>query len=60
MQKLFLKAGETKQAAFVITEEMLRFYGRDLQYRSEPGRFLLGIGPDSSVRLDAEFTLTEK
>ena len=60
VQKLFLKAGETKQAAFVITEEMLRFYGRDLQYRSEPGRFLLGIGPDSSVRLDAEFTLTEK
>ncbi|HJA94419.1 MAG TPA: beta-glucosidase BglX [Candidatus Eisenbergiella merdipullorum] len=55
--KLELKAGETKQAEFTITEEMLRFYGKDMRYRAEPGLFRVGIFPDSSGVPEAEFTL---
>ena len=59
VRKVFLKAGETRRVEFAVTEEMLRFYGRDLQYRSEPGLFRAAIGADSSVVPDAEFELED-
>lgn len=57
VKKLALKAGETGIAEFTITEEMLSFYGKDMQYRAEPGLFRVGICPDSSGELGAEFEL---
>ena len=56
-QKLWLQPGETKQVCFAITEEMLRFYGKDMSYQAEPGRFRVGICADSSGRLEGEFVL---
>lgn len=57
VKKVFLKAGETKRVSFAITEEMLRFYGKDMQYRAEPGLFRAGIFPDSSGKPETEFEL---
>ena len=56
-QKLWLQPGETKQVCFAITEEMLRFYGKDMSYQAEPGLFRVGICADSSGRLEGEFVL---
>lgn len=55
--RIWLEPGETKTASFEITEEMLRFYGKDLHYRSEPGKFRVTIAQDSSGELQEEFEL---
>ena len=57
IQKIWLQPGETKQVCFAITEEMLRFYGKDMSYQAEPGRFRVGICADSSGRLEGAFVL---
>lgn len=56
-QKIWLQPGETKQVCFAVTEEMLRFYGKDMSYQAEPGLFRVGICADSSGRLEGEFVL---
>ena len=57
VQKVALDAGETKRVKFTITEEMLRFYGKNMEYCSEPGKFQVMIAPDSSYDMQAEFIL---
>ena len=57
VQKVALDAGETKRVKFTITEEMLRFYGKNMEYCSEPGKFQVMIAPDSSYDMQAEFVL---
>ena len=56
-QKVSLKAGESKEVSFAITEDMLRFYNIDMEFVSEPGRFVAYIGSDSSTKNGAEFRL---
>lgn len=46
-QKIFLKAGESREVTFTITPEDLKFYNHELQYDWEPGDFQIMIGPDS-------------
>jgi len=46
-QKVFLKAGETRNISFTITPEDLKFYNYDLRYDWEPGEFLVMIGGNS-------------
>jgi beta-glucosidase len=46
-QKVFLKAGESKDVTFTITPEDLRFYNYDLTYDWEPGEFEIMIGGNS-------------
>ena len=46
-QKLDFKPGETRTVSFTVTPELLKFYGRDLQYDWESGDFELCIGPNS-------------
>jgi len=41
----------------MITEEMLRFYGIDMNYASEPGEFLLFIGNSSRTQNQSGFIL---
>lgn len=55
--KVFLEAGEKKTVSFRITEDMLRFYGKELRYESEPGKFRVTIAPDSSREPEEEFVL---
>ena len=57
-RKVPLKAGESKTVSFAITEEMLRFYGADMQYRSERGDFMLYIGGDSTTKNGVPFRLS--
>lgn len=57
VQLVSLEAGETKTVEFSITEEMLRFYGKDMEYRAETGRFQVMIAPHSGCEMQAEFVL---
>ena len=56
-QKIFLKAGESKEVTFKITPELLKFYDYDLNYVCEPGDFNLMIGGNSCDVKNASFTL---
>lgn len=55
-QKLCLEPGEEKKVSFEITEELLRFYGKDGKRQAEPGAFRVYIGTDSKTENGAEFT----
>jgi beta-glucosidase len=46
-QKVFLKAGETRNISFTITPEDLKFYNSDLVYNWEPGEFEVMVGGNS-------------
>jgi beta-glucosidase len=46
-QKVFLKKGESREVAFTISENDLKFYNYNLQYDWEPGEFEIMIGPSS-------------
>jgi beta-glucosidase len=56
-QKVFLKAGESREIVFTIGEDDLKFYNRKLQYVAEPGVFSVFIGTNSRDVLDEKFTL---
>lgn len=56
-EKIALKAGELKTVSFTITEDMLRFYNNELEFKSEPGKFKVFIGTDSDADNSAEFDL---
>lgn len=56
-QRIALQPGETCDVSFAITEEMLRFYKRDMTYGSESGKFELYVGGDSRADHKAVFTL---
>ncbi|MCX6241020.1 MAG: beta-glucosidase BglX [Bacteroidetes bacterium] len=46
-QKVFLKAGESRDLSFTITPEELKFYNSDLKYDWEPGEFTIMVGGNS-------------
>lgn len=56
-QKVFLKAGESREVSFKITPDLLKYYNYDLQYVAEPGTFDVMIGTDSRDVKTATFTL---
>ena len=56
-QKIFLKAGESKEVSFKITAEELKFYNSELNYVAEPGDFKVFIGTSSKEVKEAEFKL---
>ena len=56
-QKVFLKAGESKEISFQITSDLLKFYDYDLDYVCEPGDFDVMIGGSSAEVKTARFTL---
>lgn len=45
--KLSLQAGETQEARFTLTTKDLEFHDGQLNQVWEPGRFVIGIGPNS-------------
>lgn len=55
--KITLNAGEEKKVSFDITEDMLAFYGAELEKKAEKGGFTVFIGGDSDCSLSAGFTL---
>lgn len=56
-ERIDLQPGECRTVTFRITEEMLRFYTKDMAFRSEPGEFELYIGPNSKELLKETFLL---
>jgi len=56
-QKISLKAGESKEITFKISEEDLKFYNSDLKFAAEPGDFKVYIGTNSHDVKEASFTL---
>jgi beta-glucosidase len=56
-QKVSLKAGESKEVVFTITESMLAFWNADMKYGSEPGEFAVMVGGNSRDVQVTEFTL---
>ena len=47
-QRVSLKPGESKEIAFQIRTEDLKFYNSDLVYDWEPGEFIIRIGANSA------------
>lgn len=56
-QKIYLKAGETKNVTFSISEQDLKFYNSDLKFVAEPGDFKIFIGTNSRDVKEASFSL---
>lgn len=56
-EKILLAPGEGKKVTFQIREEQLRFFDCNMEYCSEPGRFQVFVGFDSTTDNSAEFTL---
>lgn len=59
-QKIFLKPGERAEVRFTINEPMLRYTHSDLSYRSDSGRFEIGVGDSSARTLNAVFDFVKK
>ncbi|KAA8480210.1 beta-glucosidase [Arcticibacter tournemirensis] len=56
-KKINLKAGESQEVTFKITEEELKFYNNDLKFVAEPGDFKVFIGTNSRDVKEADFKL---
>lgn len=56
-QKVFLKAGESREVSFKITADLLKFYDYDLDFVCEPGDFDVMIGGSSDRVKTARITL---
>lgn len=60
-QKVFLKAGETKNLTFTIDNNKLSFYNDNLVFDSEIGEFELMIGSSSEdIKLKTDFELVDE
>lgn len=57
--KVFLKAGESREITFTVTPEMLKFYNYDIEFVYEPGEFDIMIGGNSRDVKTSRFTLLE-
>lgn len=56
-KKVLFKACEEKNIEFTITEDMLKFWNRDLEYDSEKGEFKVYVGSNSRDCLEDKFEL---
>ncbi len=59
-KKIFLKTGESQKVTFIISENDLKFYDAEMNYRAEPGDFKVFIGTNSNEVKAAAFTLTSR
>ncbi len=56
-KKVLIKANETKKIEFEVTEKMLKFWNKDLEYVSEKGEFKIYVGCNSKDCLEDKFEL---
>lgn len=54
-QQIVLQPGERRTVCFSVTEEMLRFYTKDMTFASEPGHFEVHAGCSSAETLMQSF-----
>ncbi|RYF81091.1 MAG: glycosyl hydrolase, partial [Chitinophagaceae bacterium] len=55
-QKIFLKAGESREVTFNISTAELMFYNNDLKYDWEPGEFEIMVGTSSTQTQSVKLT----
>jgi beta-glucosidase len=55
--KIELNAGETKTVSFTITDELLKHWTADMQYKVEPGEYEIMIGTNSQDVEKVTFTV---
>ena len=55
--RVYLKRGETKTVKFKLNEADLAFTRSDMSWGSEPGEFIIWVGPDSERGLQGSFVL---
>lgn len=58
-RKIALKAGETKEVTFKLTEEHLKFYNSNLEFAAEPGDFKVFVGNSVANVKEASFKLVK-
>ena len=58
-QKIYLKAGESKQVSFTLSENDLKFYNANLDFIAEPGDFKVFVGNSSTNVKEADFKLVK-
>ncbi|MBJ6142075.1 beta-glucosidase BglX [Hymenobacter sp. BT559] len=58
-QKILLKAGESRQVTFHVSNNDLKFYNDDLKWVAEPGEFEAMTGGNSRDVQKVSFTLTK-
>ncbi|MFW5755487.1 MAG: beta-glucosidase BglX [Tangfeifania sp.] len=58
-EKVFIPKGETRTVTFTITPEDLAFYGFNMEYKTEPGEFMVFVDGNSNAENSVGFTLTE-
>jgi beta-glucosidase len=58
-QKILLKAGESRQVTFHVSDNDLKFYNEDLKLVAEPGEFEAMTGGNSRDVQKVSFTLTK-
>ncbi|SEC08486.1 glycoside hydrolase family 3 N-terminal domain-containing protein [Paenibacillus sp. GP183] len=46
-RKILLQPGESREVAFMLTEELLRYHHSDLAFASDDGEFAVFVGPNS-------------
>ena len=56
-QKVLLKKGESKQIAFNITTNDLKFYNNNLKWGYEPGDYKIFVGTDSEHTTELNFSV---
>ncbi|MBR5717145.1 MAG: beta-glucosidase BglX [Bacteroidales bacterium] len=56
-ERVTLKAGESREVAFTISQDLLKFYNGEIKYVCEPGEFEVMIGTNSADVQSAKFTL---
>jgi beta-glucosidase len=56
-QKINLKAGESRDVSFIISNKDLSFFRRDMSFGSEPGKFEVYVGGNSRDLKAAAFEL---
>ena len=56
-EKIELDIGEEKTVEFTITEEMLKFWNKEIKFVAESGEFEVFIGKDSTCKPYASFEL---
>jgi len=56
-KRVFLKKGESKKLTFSLTNNDLSFYRKDMSWGSEPGKFEVFVGTNSSTQYKKAFNL---
>ena len=56
-QQITLEPGASQKVTFTLTKDDLAFYGRDKQWKAEPGTFKVFVGGNSRDLQETEFVL---